>query len=49
MVLCPGASEGSIGSGSSFKASQKMRQQLKVSLDRLGEAGIELATLVYKT
>ena len=36
--LCPGAPEGSTGSGSGFKASQKMGQRLKVSSDRLGEA-----------
>ena len=34
--LCPGAATGSTGSGSSFKASQKMGPQLKVSSDRLG-------------
>ena len=39
VVLCPGTLEGSTGSGSGFKASQKMRQWLKVSSDRLGEAG----------
>ena len=39
MVLCPGTSEGSTGSGSGFKASQKTGQRLKVSSDRLGEAG----------
>ena len=32
-------SEGSTGSGSGFKASQKTGQRLKVSSDRLGEAG----------
>ena len=37
--LCPGTPEGSIGSGSGFKASQKMGSRLKVSSDRLGEAG----------
>ena len=37
--LCPGAPEGSTGSGSGFKASQKTGQRLKVSSDRLGEAG----------
>ena len=38
--LCPGTPEGSIGSGSGFKASQKTGQRLKVvSSDRLGEAG----------
>ena len=37
--LCPGTPEGSICSGSGFKASQKTGQWLKVSADRLGEAG----------
>ena len=37
--LCPGTLEGSTGSGSRFKASQKTGQLLKVSSDRLGEAG----------
>ena len=39
VVLCPGTPEGSTGSGSGFKASQKTGKQLKVSSDRLGEAG----------
>ena len=39
VVLCPGTPEGSSGSGSGFKGSQKMGQRLKVSSDRLGEAG----------
>ena len=39
VVLCPGTSEGSTGSGSGFKASQKTGQRLKVSSDRLGEVG----------
>ena len=39
VVLCPGTSEGSAGSGSGFKASQKTGQRLKVSSNRLGEAG----------
>ena len=39
VVLCPGTPEGSTGSGSDFKASQKTGQRLKVSSDRLGEAG----------
>ena len=39
MVLCPGTPEGSTGSCSGFKASQKTGQRLKVSFDRLGEAG----------
>ena len=39
VVLCPGTPEGSTGSGSGFKASQKTGQRLKVSSDRLGETG----------
>ena len=39
VVLCPGTPEGSTGSGSDFKASQKTGQRLKVSSDSLGEAG----------
>ena len=39
VVLCPGTHEGSTGSGSGFKASQKTGQRLKFSSDRLGEAG----------
>ena len=39
VVLCPGTPEGSTGSVSGFKASQKTGQRLKVSSDRLGEAG----------
>ena len=39
VVLCPGTPEGSTGSGSVFKASQKTGQRLKVLSDRLGEAG----------
>ena len=39
VVLCPGTPEGSTGNGSGFKASQKTGQRLKVSSDRLGEAG----------
>ena len=39
VVLCPGTPEGSTGSGSGFKASQKTGQRLKVSSDRLGKAG----------
>ena len=39
VVLYPGAPEGSTGSGSGFKASQKTDQRLKVSSERLGEAG----------
>ena len=37
VVLCPGTPEGSTGSGSGFKASQKTGQRLKVSSDRLRE------------
>ena len=39
VVLFPGTPEGSTGSGSGFKASQKMGQRLKVSSNRLGEVG----------
>ena len=39
VVLCPGTPESSTGSGSCLKASQKTGQRLKVSSDRLGEAG----------
>ena len=39
VVLYPGTPKGSTGSGSGFKASQKTGQRLKVSSDRLGEAG----------
>ena len=39
VLFCPGTPEGSTGSGSGFKASQKTGQRLKVSSDRLGEAG----------
>ena len=39
VFLCPGTPEGSTGSGSGFKASQKTGKWLKVSSDRLGEAG----------
>ena len=39
VVLCPGTPEGSTGSGSGLKASQKTGQRLKVSSGRLGEAG----------
>ena len=39
VVLCLGTPEGSTGSGSGFKASQKTGQRLKISSDRLGEAG----------
>ena len=40
VVLCPGTPEGSTGSGSGFKASQKTGQWLKVSSDRLEKPGI---------
>ena len=33
VILCPGTPEGSTGSGSGFKASQKTEQRLKVSSD----------------
>ena len=44
VVLCAGEPEGSTGSGSGFKASEKMGLRLKVSFDRLGEPGMELVT-----
>ena len=56
VVLCPGTPEGSTGSGSGFKASQKTGQRLKVSSDRLGEArnrrhrfivGIKIHTVLF--
>ena len=37
--LCPGTPEGSTVSGSSFKVSQKTGPRLKVSSERLREAG----------
>ena len=46
VVLCPGTPEGSTGSGSGFKASQKTGQRPKVSSDRLGEAGNRTGRLV---
>ena len=48
VVLCPGTPEGTAGSGSGFKASQKTGQRLKVSSDRLGEAG-NRTTLKYRS
>ena len=36
VVLCPGTPEGSTGSGSGFKASQKTGQRLKVSSEKPG-------------
>ena len=39
VAQCPGTIEGSTGSGSGSKASQKTGQRPKVSSDRLGEAG----------
>ena len=42
VVLCPGTPEGSTGSGSGFKVSQKTGQRLKVSSDRLGQAGNQI-------
>ena len=44
VVLCRGTPEGSTGSGSGFKVSQKTRQRLKVSSGRLEKPGIEPAT-----
>ena len=39
VVLCPGTPEGTTGSGSGLKESQKTGQRLKASSDILGEAG----------
>ena len=41
---CPGALEGSTGSGSGFKASQKTGPRFKVSSDRLEEPVFEFRT-----
>ena len=38
-LLCPGTPEGSTGSGSGFKPSQKTGPRPKVSSDRLRQAG----------
>ena len=48
-ALCPGTPEGSTGSGSGFKASQKTGQWLKVSSDRLGEAGNRTGTSIARS
>ena len=48
VVLWLGAPEGSSGSGSDFKAFQKMGPRLKISSDRLGEPEIKLRTPGYK-
>ena len=48
VVVCPRAPEGSTGSGSDLKASQKTGQRFKVLFDRLGEPEIELGTPGYK-
>ena len=44
VVLCPGTPEGSTGSGSCFKASQKTGQRLKSHLTDWKKPGIEPAT-----
>ena len=44
MVLCPGAPEGSTGSGSDFKASQKTGHRLKSHPTDWKKPGIEPAT-----
>ena len=49
VVLCPGTPEGSTGSGSGFKASQKTGQRLRVSSDRLGEAGNRTCAIFIAT
>ena len=43
VVLCPGTPEGSTGSFSGFKASQKTGQRLIVLSDRLGEGRLKLS------
>ena len=48
VVLCPGASESSTGSGSGFKASQKTGPRFKVSSDRLGEPRRFICLKVWK-
>ena len=45
VVLCPGTPEGSVGSGSGFKASQKTGQRLKPHPTDWERPGIEPATL----
>ena len=45
-VLCTGTPQGSTGSGSGLKASQKTGQRLKVSSDILGEAGLPIQNLL---
>ena len=47
VVLCPGTTKGSTGSGSGFKASRKTGQRLKVSSNKLGEAGNRLFISKY--
>ena len=44
MVVCPGAPEGSTGSVSGFKVSQKTGPRFKISFDRLSEVGNQTAT-----
>ena len=44
VVLCPGTPEGSTGSSSGFKASQKTGQQLKSHPTDWEKPGIEFAT-----
>ena len=48
VVLCPGTPEGSTGSGSGFKASQKTGQRLKVSSDRQNSFVLCLIIIVFK-
>ena len=47
VVLCPGTLEGSTGSGSGFKASQKTGNDLKSHLTDWEKPGIEPATLGF--
>ena len=48
VVLYPGTPEGSTGSGSGFKASQKTGQRLKVSSNRQNSYGLCLIIIVFK-
>ena len=45
VVLCPGTPEGSTGSGSGFKASQKTGQRLKVEISTYSQTKYYLDNL----
>ena len=49
VVLCPGTPEGSTGSGSGFKASQKTGQRLSLIRQTGRSWESNLQPLVYKT